>query len=94
MQNQNIFQGTFSLARNIFQMSFTSTERFFQASFRVKGSLYEKAASVEAASFLSVDQFCQDDFICSLSDAVHPANPSQLILCFQLFIDAFCLGYL
>ncbi len=80
--------------RNIFQGSFVSVEKFFQASFQDKGSFHEKAASEEAASFLSVDQFCQDDFLCSLSDAVHPANPGHLILCFQYFIDAFCLGYL
>ena len=78
----------------MFQGSFAYIEKFFQASFQDKGSSHEKAASEEAASLLSIDQFCQNDFICLLPDVVHPANPGQLILCFQLFIHAFCLDYL
>ena len=79
--------------RNIFQGSFVSTEQFFQASFQGKGSFHEKAASEEAASLLSVDQFCQDDFICPLTDVVHPSNPGHLIVRLQYFIDAFCLSH-
>ena len=63
-------------------------------SFRDKGPLHEKAASQEAAFLLSVNQFCQDDFFRPLPDVIHPANPGHLIFCFQLFIDAFCLGNL
>jgi len=36
----------------------------------------------------------QDHFFRTLANAVHPADPDHLILCFQYFIDAFCLGHL
>ena len=40
-----------------------------------------------------VNDFFQDSFFRTLPDAVHPTNPGHLVLCFQLLVDAFCLGH-
>ena len=37
---------------------------------------------------LSVDQFSEDDFLYTVANVIHSSDPGQLILCFQLLIDA------
>lgn len=41
---------------------------------------------------LPIDQFFEDDFLCTVADVIHSSDPCQLIPCFQLLIDTsfFC----
>ena len=41
--------------------------------------------------FLGIDEIVQDNFICSIPNAVHPGNPFHLILRFQLLGNALLL---
>ncbi len=43
---------------------------------------------------LCEDQFCIDDFLCTGTDTTHSSDPCQLILCFQLLIDALFFRHL
>ncbi len=38
---------------------------------------------------LSVNQFVQQQFFCTVLNAVHPAHPFQLVACFECFVNAF-----
>lgn len=38
---------------------------------------------------LPIDQFFEDDFLCTVADVIHSSDPCQLIPCFQLLIDTF-----
>lgn len=43
---------------------------------------------------LSIDQFVEVDFLCPVADVIHGFDPYQLIVCFQLLIDAIFLCHL
>ena len=38
---------------------------------------------------LRINQLVQQDFFCSVLDAVHPAHPFHLVACFECFINPF-----
>ena len=40
---------------------------------------------------LLVDQFLEDDFLCTVADVVHGSDPCQLLLRLQALVDAFFL---
>jgi len=60
------------------------TSKHIKAAPEVRGGRHHSA----------IHQFSQHRFLCSLPDAVHPANPPQLVRSLQLLIHAFSFGHL
>ena len=45
-------------------------------------------------NLLCINQFCKDGLLCPVADAVHPANPLQLVSSLHVLRDTFILDHL